>query len=404
MTTFEDLGLNEPILRSIEEHRFERPTEIQEKAIPLILGDRDVIGGSATGSGKTLAFGAGIIQHVQHGEGIQALVLTPTRELAIQVHQALEDFSRHRPLNIIAVYGGVSLKPQLRDLETADVIVGTPGRVLDHIGRKTLDLDQMKILVLDEADRMLDMGFIEEVQSIIDRCPAQRQTLLFSATISNEVRSLARQYMRSPVTIFAEVHVDPDLMDQVYYEPSNELKFSLLVHLLKYERSGLVMVFCNTRDSVDSVAKNLRYNKIDAVAIHGGLTQSKRQHALKKFHSCDAHALVCTDVAARGLDVPYVSHVYNYDIPEDSDEYVHRIGRTARAGKEGKVINVLTRKDAGNFSRIMQQHTDFDIRKEQVPEMEQAAVKDTSKHEGKKKKKSRFQKEKKWQDNKTHRT
>ncbi|MBN1156958.1 DEAD/DEAH box helicase [Candidatus Woesearchaeota archaeon] len=366
MEHFRRLGINEHVLRAISEERFEKPSSIQEKTIPLILAGKDVIASSATGSGKTLAFGTGIIHIAERGKGIQALVLTPTRELAEQNMKALKKFSRYKPINVVVVYGGVSINPQIENLSRADVVIATPGRMLDHIGRRTVDLRHVKMLVLDEADRMFDMGFIDDVKEIIHSCPAKRQTLLFSATIFDEVADLAAKYMSNPVEIFGEAQVDPRKLAQVYYEVPEQIKFSLLVHLLKHERKGLAMVFCNTRRTTDFVANNLRALGINAFAIHGGFSQDKRNKTMENFHSQSVQVLVCTDVAARGLDIKGVSHVYNYDIPKDSKEYVHRIGRTARAGKEGKAINLLSEKDHDNFSRVLRDN-DIEVREEKRP-------------------------------------
>ena len=368
MEYFRKLGIIKPILESIGDEQFEMPTEIQEKAIPLILAGKDVIAEAATGSGKTLAFASDIIQKSDKGKGIQALVLTPTRELAQQDASALGGFSRYKPLKIVAVFGGVSINPQIKILRTADVVIGTPGRILDHIGRKTLELGKVNTLVLDEADRMLDMGFIDDVKKIIRECPLERQTLLFSATISADVTLLARRYMKEPVKVAAETYVDPKKLTQVYYDVPDNLKFSLLVHLLKHEKAGLVMVFCNTRNNTDFVADNLKAAGINALAIHGGLSQDKRDRAMKQFHAQHVYVLVCTDVAARGLDIPGVSHIYNYDIPKYSKDYIHRIGRTARAGKEGIAINILASKDYDSFRRVMRLK-DVTITEERLPEV-----------------------------------
>ncbi len=373
MEHFRKLGIVEHIIKTIEEQGFELPSEIQDKAIPLVLSGNDVIAGSATGSGKTLVFGAGIIQGCEKGNGLQALVLTPTRELAQQITEALRKFSRYKPLRIIVVYGGVSIGLQVDQLKTADVVVGTPGRILDHIQRGTIRLDRVKILVLDEADRMLDMGFIEDVENIIRRCSTQRQTLLFSATIPEDIRRLADKHMKNPVKVSAETYVDPKKMKQYYYDIEENLKFSLLVHLLKNEESELVMIFCNSRKTVDFVSKNLKYNGIDAHAIHGGFSQGMRSKTIMSFHSKASQILVCTDLAARGLDIPGVSHIYNYDLPKESKQYIHRIGRTARAGEEGKVINLLSYKDHDNFTRILR---DFDVEivKEKKPYIERIQI------------------------------
>ncbi len=373
MESFKNLGISEPVLRSIKDEKFESPSEIQGKSIPLILAGKDVIAGSATGSGKTLAFASGIIQSSEKGRGLQALVLVPTRELAEQVAKALTKFSKYRPLGIIAVYGGVGINPQIQGLRTADVVVGTPGRILDHIGRNTIRLGRVKTLVLDEADRMFDMGFKDDVERIIRKCPEERQTLLFSATITKDVVRLSRSHMKNPLQVSVESYVDPKKLVQTYYDVSDDLKFNLLVHLLKHENSNLVMVFCNTKRNTDKVAKNLRFANMDAMAIHGGLTQGKRNNVMERFHSGKSCVLVCTDVAARGLDIQGVSHVYNYDIPRESKQYIHRIGRTARAGAEGKAINILSSKDYDNFSQVLKEY-DVEIAEETMPVLEKVAV------------------------------
>ena len=374
MENFRKLGLTEPILKVLREERFEKPTEIQEKTIPLVLDGKDIIAGSATGSGKTLAFAAGIVQNLKKGNGIQALILTPTRELAEQVAKAIRKFAKNNPLHIAMIYGGVGIGPQVDELRRSDVVVGTPGRVLDHIGRGTVDFSRVKIMILDEADRMLDMGFIEDVENIIKECPRERQTLLFSATISTEISRLSHKYMHDAVQVSAKSYVDPSKLKQVYYDVADGLKFSLLVHFLKKDHSGLIMVFCGTRRNTDFVAKNLKAHGITTLAIHGGFTQAKRSATMKDFHSQNFDVLVCTDVAARGLDIKGVSHVYNYDIPKDTKEYVHRIGRTARAGKEGKVINILASRDYDNFSSVQRDHS-IKITKEHTPKIERVAIK-----------------------------
>lgn len=374
MKTFKELGIDSSILQSLEELKFEKPSEIQEKAIPYVLDGKDIIAGSATGSGKTLAFGVGLLQNAEPGKGVQGLVLTPTRELAEQVMKSLQRFSRHRPLNIISIYGGVAIEPQIKHLPNADIVVGTPGRILDHIERRTIRLDEVKMLVLDEADRMLDMGFIDDMSEIIAACPKNRQTLLFSATISPDIAHLARTYMNNPMEIAAERMVDPSKLTQVYYDIPDGLKFSLLVHLLKQEKEGIVMVFCNTRRNTDFVVKNLKFSGIDALAIHGGFSQDKRNKTLKNFHAQKATILVCTDVAARGLDIKSVSHVYNYDIPNDAKEYVHRIGRTARAGTEGKAINIITSRDYENFADVLKHHSDYVITRLETPMVDRVRI------------------------------
>ncbi len=367
---FEDLGLNTNLFKTIKELGFSKPTQIQEKSIPFIMEGKDVVGESETGSGKTLAFGAGIIEKVVSGKGLQALVLTPTRELAEQVKGAIDQFSNGKNLRTASVYGGVSITNQIHELTRADVVVATPGRLLDHLQRRTIDLSKVKILVLDEADRMLDMGFVDDVERIVRSCPRERQTMFFSATIDSRIKSLANKYMVNPEIIMAGKQVDPSKLKQVYYDITKNMKLSMLVHLLKEEKSGLAMVFCNTRMNTDFVVKNLKANKIDAIAIHGGFTQNKRSRSLDFFNKAKFGVLVCTDVAARGLHIDNVSHVYNYEIPSDPKDYVHRIGRTARAGEAGKVINLLCEFDYDNFRRIQRDYSELSVDKLESPRVE----------------------------------
>ena len=364
---FENLGLSSQLLQSIKKLGFNTPTEIQIKSIPDIMTGKDIIGESATGSGKTLAFGCGIIEQVKPKQGLQALVLTPTRELAEQVKESIKTLSSQSNLKIVPVYGGVSINQQIKDIPKAEVVIATPGRLLDHLERGTINLSKVQILVLDEADRMLDMGFLDDVEQIIEECPTDRQTLFFSATISKEIKRLANKYMIKPVSVTAEKMVDPEKLKQVYYEIPKNMKLSLLIHLLKNEDSTLNMIFCNTRNTTDYVVKNLKANNIKAIAIHGGLTQNKRAKSIKLFNDAKAGVLVCTDVAARGLHIDNVSHIYNYDISNDSNDYVHRIGRTARAGESGKVINLLTERDEENFSKILYSYPSFAIENVERP-------------------------------------
>lgn len=370
--TFDNLGLDANMLKTIEKQGFTEPTTIQEKTIPLILKGKDVIGGSSTGSGKTLAFASGIIQNGKKGS-LQALILVPTREIAIQITEVFKKLIYNK-LSVVTVYGGVSIEKQIKDLKTADIVVATPGRTLDHLSRRTINLKNVRTVVLDEADRMADMGFIDDVTEILSYCKAKEQTLLFSATITPDIKRIAKNFMNNPESIFAEKQVDPSKLTQVYYNTNNKLKISLLVHVLREEESGLVMVFCNKRSTADFVAKQLTKNNLNASAIHGGLTQARRTSTLQKFHSNKIEILVCTDVAARGLDIPYVSHVYNYEVPPDARDYVHRIGRTARAGKEGKVINLIAEADYDNFSRVMYDYKEFKIEKLTTPFVEQAVI------------------------------
>ncbi|NPV49709.1 MAG: DEAD/DEAH box helicase [Candidatus Methanofastidiosum sp.] len=364
---FESLGLSRELLIAIKKLGFSTPTEIQKMSIPDIMEGKDIIGESSTGSGKTLAFGCGIVEQVTPKDGLQALVLTPTRELAEQVKESLRQISNQKNLKVIPVYGGVSINQQIKDIPKAQVVIATPGRLMDHLQRGTINLSKIKILVLDEADRMLDMGFLDDVERIIMQCPTNRQTLFFSATISREIKRLSNKYMIKPTSVTAEKMVDPEKLKQVYYDIPRNMKLSLLVHLLQTENSDLAMIFCNTRNTTDYVVKNLKANNIRAIAIHGGLTQNKRTKSIKQFNNSKSGVLVCTDVAARGLHIDNVSHIYNYDISNDSNDYVHRIGRTARAGESGKVINLLTDRDYNNFTKILDTYPSFTIESVERP-------------------------------------
>ncbi len=370
---FGKLGLSAGMLKVLSDSGIDSPTDIQAKAIPLVLAGRDVLGSSATGSGKTIAFGTPIIERLDAGNGIQTLILAPTRELAEQVGKTLEKYSKHAGLRVVEIYGGVSIVPQKHDLRSADIVVGTPGRILDHLRNDSLDLSKIRFLVLDEADRMLDMGFIDDVVTIINKCPKERQTLLFSATISSDISRIAKHYMNEPVLVESESQVDPAKLHQIYYDTPSNLKFSLLVHLLKEERKGLVMVFCNTRRNADYVVHNLERNGIDAIAIHGGLAQNKRSRVMEEFHSSKALILVCTDVAARGLDIKNVSHIYNFDVPKTSTEYIHRIGRTARAGKEGIAITIVSQRDYDSFRNVLRDPA-ITIKQVPMPEIQSIPV------------------------------
>lgn len=371
---FKNLGLDSELLAAIEKMNIYEPTQIQAEGIPPIMQGKDVIGESATGSGKTLAFGCGILKNVVPGDKLQALVLTPTRELAEQVKKNLAEMSKGRKLNILSIYGGVSINPQIDKLKNTNIVVATPGRLLDHMQRGTINLSKIKILVLDEADRMLDMGFIDDVRDIMRECPKKRQTLFFSATISPFIERLAEKHMKNPVKVSAVKQVDPSKLQQVLYNIPNNIKLSLLIHLLKNENTVLAMVFCNTRRSTDLVMRNLKANKVKAVAIHGGMSQRQRDQNLDSFNSGKTNILVCTDVAARGLHIDNVSHVYNYGIPQDPVDYIHRIGRTARAGEEGKVINLLVKEDYSSFFKISENYK-FEIEELPVPNIERVQMK-----------------------------
>lgn len=368
MNTFESLNLDEQLLQAINRLGFKHPTQIQNESIPLILEGYDVIGESATGSGKTLAFGAGIIKICEPGQGLQALVLVPTRELAEQVKEDIVKLTYKKAIRVLAVYGGVSINPQIDRLNSSEVVIATPGRLLDHMSRRTVDTSKVKLLVLDEADRMVEMGFIDDVERIINACPKNRQTLLFSATMYGPATQIAKRYMKDAVTVNATRMVDPSKLKQTYFDVSSKQKKEILVYLLQQEKSELVMVFCNTRRGTDMVVKVLKANGIKAASIHGGQNQNKRMKTIDMFHEGKFHVLVCTDVAARGLHIEGVTHIYNFDIPNEPGDYVHRIGRTARAGNDGLVFNILTYRDYDNFSRVQGTYRDeFEILRDERP-------------------------------------
>ncbi len=365
----EDLNLSPNLLRTIKDLGYTELTPIQEKCIPEIRQGKDVVGQSSTGSGKTVAFGLPIIEKIEPSKGIQSLILTPTRELCVQVTDAINILGKYMHVKATSVYGGVGIEPQIQAIKKADIVVGTPGRIIDHIQRRTINFENVKILVLDEADRMFDMGFIEDVEFIISKVPKKRQTLLFSATVPNEIHRLVEKHLRSPVIVKTQTHVAKHLLKQIYYDVRQAEKFSLLVHLLKKSSNGFALVFCATRREANVVGRNLSAQGIRAMTIHGGLTQGRRLDAIEALKKGTINVLVATDVAARGLDIRNVSHVYNYDVPKTSDEYVHRIGRTARAGEEGDAVTILTERDYDNFRNVLRDRN-LDVIKTDKPEFE----------------------------------
>jgi len=363
------IHLHGDLKKAFHELGFEELTDIQIKVIPLIQQGKDVIGQSKTGSGKTAAFGFPLLEKVNHGYGLQALILVPTRELCEQVNDHLRKFAKYKKTNIFAIYGGVSINPQISNLRHADIVVGTPGRILDHLQRGTIDLRKVKILVLDEADKMFEMGFIDDVKKIISQVPSERQTMLFSATISTQVHDIVKHYMRNPEKIKVQSYVESGRLVQHYYDVNSRDKFSLLVHILRHEKPLLTIVFCATRNRVNILSINLQKKGIMAQALHGGLTQNRRKYTIEMFHNKKIDVLVASDVAARGLDIKNVSHIINYDIPKTSKEYIHRIGRTARAGTEGKVISLLSEQDHENFRNVLEDRS-LIIEKLQLPQFD----------------------------------
>jgi len=364
---FKDININEKLQQKIKDSGFTELTLIQMKCIPEILNNRDVVGQAETGSGKTLAFCLPILDKLQPGQGLQVVVLTPTRELCSQVSDVFSDFGKNLGIRTAKVFGGVAMGPQIKNIGISEIVVATPGRMLDHIGRRTIDFRNVKFLVLDETDKMLDMGFIEDVERIIRSIPNQRQTLMFSATIENCINRLINRHLRKPAVIKTQSHVDKRKLKQVYYDIfQKNNKFSILLHLLKNNTHGLAIVFCATRKESDIVAKNLRRNGINASAIHGGMSQNQRTRSLDSLKNNRTDVLVATDVAARGLDIKNVTHIYHYDVPKTSIDYIHRIGRTARAGENGKAVTLLTGPDHENFRRV-QSNKELEIKKVAIP-------------------------------------
>jgi ATP-dependent RNA helicase DeaD len=364
----EQLNIHAKLLTKLQEQEFKELTLIQERCIPEILQGNDVVGQAETGSGKTLAFCLPILNKIIPGRGLQALVLTPTRELCVQVTDVFKDFGKTLGVRTTSVYGGVGIGPQIYDIRTSQIAIATPGRMLDHLRRGTIDLRNIRILVLDETDKMFEMGFVEDVEEIIRHIPQQRQLLMFSATISEEVHRLARKHLKHPVVVKTQSYVDHSKLKQIYYDIYEQnQKFSLLVHLLNSNTDGLSIVFCGTRRESDAVSKNLARQGIRASAIHGGMKQQKRSSSLDALKTQKTKVLVATDVAARGLDIKNVTHIYNYDVPKTPTEYVHRIGRTARAGANGAAITLLTERDHDNFRRV-QSNDNFQIERADIPD------------------------------------
>ncbi len=362
--TFEDLKVKPEVVRALKEEGITNPTTIQEKAIPFVHEGKDVVGISRTGSGKTASFGIPLLEAVEKGKGVQGLVLAPTRELADQIAKEMRKWGKYLNLNIAIVFGGVGFEPQVQKIRKSEIVVGTPGRILDHLGRGTLDLAKLTTFVLDEADKMVEMGFIEDIERILSATPEYRQILLFGATISEEIDYLKNKYMRDVAVAEAELHVKKDLLKQYYYNIEQNKKFSLLVHLLKKEQMGRVMIFCSKRSTVELVYKNLRNQGIKGEMIHGKMSQNKRLRAIEKFNEGKVQFLIASAVAARGLDIRDVTHVFNYDLSNDPQEYVHRVGRTARAGESGKAITLLSHHDHGTFHAILNR---YDIDVEELP-------------------------------------
>jgi ATP-dependent RNA helicase DeaD len=366
---FRDLNLSEPVLRAVIEAGFEAPTPIQEQSIPVLLSGKDLIGQAQTGTGKTAAFALPISDLLDSSFHYpQAIVLLPTRELCIQVAQETHNLSKYRKLRVVPVYGGQPIDRQFRALsQGAQVVVGTPGRVLDHLRRGTLDLSKVRIVVLDEADEMLNMGFLEDVEEILKDAPEARQTALFSATMPPRIAALAKTYLRDPerVTIESKRRTVA-LVEQKYYEVAPSQKVEALSRILDMESPGATIIFCRTRRDVDELGESLQLRGYEAETLHGEMNQAARDRVMSKFRAGAADLLIATDVAARGLDIDQVTHVINYDIPWDVESYIHRIGRTGRAGRSGEAITLVSPRERYQL-RLIERTINAPIRPCRVP-------------------------------------
>ena len=344
------------MLRGVKSAGFENPFPIQELTIGPLLSGRDVIGQAKTGSGKTAAFGLPLLQKVNTDQwDVQALVLAPTRELAVQITAELKKLAAHTVVRIVTIYGGQSINVQFDALDRGvHVVVGTPGRIMDHIKRGSLDLGRVKYVILDEADTMLDMGFIEDIEFILDSIPQPRQMGLFSATMPKRIMDIAYKYMRNPEKILVSAdEPNVDTLEQFYAMVEAKDKQNLLLDVLERERPESAIIFCRTKYGAHKLARELQRNYINAVPLHGDLSQNQRDHSMGVFRSGHADVLVATDVASRGIDISQVDCVINYDVPEDPVLYFHRVGRTARAGDSGKAITLVSYEEDTDFARIM---------------------------------------------------
>jgi len=364
---FDELNIDANIVKALHEEGIDEPTKIQELAIPSILAGKDVIGKSYTGSGKTVAFGVPIVDKTNPGSGLKTVILAPVRELAVQIANEMKKFSKYKKCSIAVVYGGVGMDNQIRDMKVADIVVATPGRILDHLQRGNVDFSKVEHFVLDEADKMVEMGFIEDVERIMSQAPDTRQIILFGATISGEIEDIQKKHMKNPVVAEADKHVKQEFLEQFYYNIPHNQKFSLLAHLINEEETDRIMIFCSARSTVELLTNNLKNNGVKAEMIHGKMTQNKRLQVIERFNEEKLKVLVASAVAARGLDIRNVTHVFNYDLSPDPQEYIHRIGRTARAGEKGKAITLLSEKDYDTFNQIFDRFK-LEINELDVPE------------------------------------
>ena len=371
---FIELGLIDPLLQAIVDKGYEEPSEVQEKSIPLLLNGRDVLAQSQTGTGKTAAFGLPLLNKLEtyNGKAVRGLILTPTRELAIQVAQELKDYSKYMPnIKITTVYGGQPIHLQIKDIrDGANIIVATPGRLLDHIKRKTIDLKSCDYLVLDEADEMLNMGFVDDIKEVLTHIDSKSQMTFFSATMPKAILNLSSTFLKNPEIIkLSSKSLAAGRIEQSYYEIEGRQKKDLLIQLLKIHKDNQIMVFANTKRMVDELAEQLRKDKITVLALHGDMKQEQRTIVMRQFKEGSASVLIATDVAARGIDVVDMDMVINYDLPQELEYYVHRIGRTGRAGRYGQAISFVKPRER-NQLRVIERKVQSSLKELELPTQE----------------------------------
>ncbi|MCQ6282249.1 DEAD/DEAH box helicase [Bacillus sp. EB600] len=374
LTKFQELGISPATLKAVLQMGFEEATPIQAETIPLSLQNKDLIGQAQTGTGKTAAFGIPLVEKVDlNVDDIQGIIIAPTRELAIQVSEELYKIGSGKKVRVLPIYGGQDIQRQIRSLKKhPHIIVGTPGRVLDHINRKTLRLDHVHTAILDEADEMLNMGFIEDIEAILAKIPTERQTLLFSATMPAAIQRMAERFMKDPQIVRVKTkEMTVSLIDQYYLEVQEKNKFDVLTRLLDIQAPELAIIFGRTKRRVDELAEALNLRGYAAEGIHGDLSQAKRMSVLRKFKEGSIDVLVATDVAARGLDISGVTHVYNFDIPQDPESYVHRIGRTGRAGKAGVALTFITPREK-SYLAVVEKTTRHKMERMKTPTLAEA--------------------------------
>jgi ATP-dependent RNA helicase RhlE len=372
--SFQNLGLSAELLRAVDEQGYKEATPIQQQAIPLVLQGRDVLAGAQTGTGKTAGFTLPLLQRLNESRSgeqrrhVRSLILTPTRELAAQVAESVSVYGRHLPFRSAVIFGGVSINPQITQLRNGvDIVIATPGRLLDHVQQKTLDLSRVEILVLDEADRMLDMGFIRDIRRILALLPKKRQNLLFSATFSDEIRRFAADLLNAPTEIqVAARNTTADRVSQIVHPVDKARKRELLSHRIGAGNWRQVLVFTRTKHGANRLAKQLTLDGLNAAAIHGNKSQAARTRALADFKAGTVRVLVATDIAARGLDIDRLPHVVNYELPNVPEDYVHRIGRTARAGQDGHAVSLVC-VDEHKLLRDIERVLSSEIEKQIIP-------------------------------------